>query len=67
MSQTLQDDMGACGRERVVVFGVGEVSPNWGNRNRHWEGGGEGAFSIQRGGHSGWGSGLGKSRGGGRG
>lgn len=50
-----------------MVFGVGEVSPNWGNRNRHWEGGGEGAFSVQRGGHSGWGSGLGKSRGGGRG
>lgn len=22
-----------------MVFGVGEVSPNWGNRNRHWEGG----------------------------
>ena len=63
MSQTLQDDLGAWGSG---VWGGGGVT-ELGKQEQTLGGWGEGAFSVQRGGPSGWGSGLGKSGGGGRG
>lgn len=48
------------------VWGGGGVT-ELGKQEQTLGGWGEGAFSVQRGGPSGWGSGLGKSGGGGRG